>query len=120
MSSTDAEPDVATLDGDAKRVFISYSHDSDAHKERVLELADRLRTDGLHVELDQFHAEVTPLFQESLGTLVLAALAAPLLDPGLVEHTCACLEGRGSHRALLAFQRAQRDQRYVLPLDIRH
>ena len=44
---------------------------------------------------------------------------APRLDPGLVDHTYACLEGRGSHRALLAFQRAQRRHRYLLHLDIR-
>src|SRR5215831_12646543 len=36
------------------RVFISYSHDSDAHKERVLELADRLRADGINAMIDQY------------------------------------------------------------------
>jgi SEFIR domain len=30
----------------APKVFISYSHDSDAHKARVLALADRLRNAG--------------------------------------------------------------------------
>ena len=29
------------------RVFISYSHDSDEHRERVLALANRLRSDGV-------------------------------------------------------------------------
>ncbi|HEX9732715.1 MAG TPA: SEFIR domain-containing protein [Thermoanaerobaculia bacterium] len=32
------------------RVFVSYSHDSAEHAERVLALADRLRRDGLDVE----------------------------------------------------------------------
>jgi hypothetical protein len=36
------------------RAFISYSHDSKAHEQRVLALADRLRADGLDVRLDQY------------------------------------------------------------------
>lgn len=36
------------------RVFISYSHDSDAHRARVLALAERLRTDGIETELDRY------------------------------------------------------------------
>jgi SEFIR domain-containing protein len=35
-------------------VFISYSHDSDAHKEKVLRLAERLRQDGLDAQLDRY------------------------------------------------------------------
>lgn len=35
------------------KVFISYSHDSDEHKQRVLELADRLRRDGIDTTTDQ-------------------------------------------------------------------
>lgn len=34
-------------------VFISYSHDSDEHREKVLALAARLRLDGLDARLDQ-------------------------------------------------------------------
>ena len=37
------------------RVFISYSHDSPTHCDRVLELAQQLRKDGIEAELDQFH-----------------------------------------------------------------
>ncbi len=37
------------------KVFISYSHDSAAHQERVLALADRLSNDGLDAVLDQYH-----------------------------------------------------------------
>jgi SEFIR domain len=36
------------------RVFISYSHDSAEHCNRVLALATRLRADGLNAQLDQF------------------------------------------------------------------
>jgi hypothetical protein len=36
------------------RVFISYSDDSDAHRDRVLALADRLRGDGIESLLDQY------------------------------------------------------------------
>ena len=45
---------------------------------------------------------------------------APRMDPGLIDTTYACLPDRGSHRAILAFQRALRHHRYVLCLDIRH
>jgi tetratricopeptide (TPR) repeat protein len=36
------------------RVFLSYSWDSDAHKQRVLDLAQRLRNDGVDAWLDRF------------------------------------------------------------------
>jgi tetratricopeptide (TPR) repeat protein len=35
-------------------VFISYSHDSDAHRDQVLALAERLRLDGLEARCDQY------------------------------------------------------------------
>lgn len=35
-------------------VFISYSHDSEEHKARVLALAERLRQDGIDAWLDQY------------------------------------------------------------------
>jgi hypothetical protein len=35
------------------RVFISYSHESDAHKQRVHELAQRLKRDGVSVVIDR-------------------------------------------------------------------
>ncbi|MCA9712622.1 MAG: TIR domain-containing protein, partial [Myxococcales bacterium] len=38
------------------RVFISYSHDSDAHRDRVLAFADRLRAEGIEAQLDQYVA----------------------------------------------------------------
>jgi hypothetical protein len=41
------------------QVFISYSHDSDEHRETVLRLAERLRQDGLDAQLDQY-VEGTP------------------------------------------------------------
>ena len=36
------------------KVFISYSHDSQEHKDRVLSLADRLRSDGIDCNIDQY------------------------------------------------------------------
>ena len=36
------------------KVFISYSHDSQKHKDRVLSLADRLRSDGIDCNIDQY------------------------------------------------------------------
>jgi tetratricopeptide (TPR) repeat protein len=38
----------------APTVFISYSQDSDEHKDKVLHLADRLRNDGIDANLDQY------------------------------------------------------------------
>jgi len=35
-------------------VFLSYSHDSDAHREMVLSLAERLRRDGVDAQVDQY------------------------------------------------------------------
>ena len=35
-------------------LFISYSHDSAAHSERVLRLSERLRKDGFETTLDQY------------------------------------------------------------------
>jgi hypothetical protein len=38
----------------APKVFISYSHDSQEHKKRVSELADRLRDDGIDCIIDRY------------------------------------------------------------------
>jgi SEFIR domain len=37
-------------------VFVSYSHDSPTHMDRVLALCDRLRRDGIDAEVDQYDA----------------------------------------------------------------
>lgn len=50
------------------RVFVSYSHDSDAHKEWVLTLATRLVANGVDVVLDQWDLTLgsdLPRFMES-------------------------------------------------------
>lgn len=36
------------------KVFISYSHDSPEHIDRVWELSDRLRADGIDCHIDQY------------------------------------------------------------------
>ena len=41
------------------KVFISYSHDSQQHMDRVLELADKLRRDGIDATIDQYE-EIVP------------------------------------------------------------
>ncbi len=45
---------------------------------------------------------------------------APPLDRRLIDHTYACLPGRGSHRALLAYLKALRRYPWLLHLDARH
>lgn len=42
------------------KVFVSYSHDDDHHRSRILGLAERLRTDGFETVIDQY-VEGTPL-----------------------------------------------------------
>lgn len=46
------------LDTHPPKVFISYSHDSPEHSDRVRELSDHLRADGIDCILDQY--EVSP------------------------------------------------------------
>lgn len=42
------------------RVFISYSHDSDEHRKRVLGLSERLRFDGIETILDRYVENGSP------------------------------------------------------------
>lgn len=42
------------------RVFISYSHDSDAHRDQVLGLSERLRADGIETILDRYVKNGSP------------------------------------------------------------
>lgn len=42
------------MNGQPTRVFISYSHDSPPHMDRVLELSDRLRAEGIDCQIDQY------------------------------------------------------------------
>jgi hypothetical protein len=37
------------------KVFISYSHDSPAHADRILAFSNRLRADGIDAILDQYN-----------------------------------------------------------------
>src|SRR5262252_9742059 len=38
------------------KVFISYSHDSQEHEDRVLALANRLRAEGIDAQIDQYES----------------------------------------------------------------
>lgn len=42
------------------KVFISYSHDSDVHRERVLGFSERLRADGIETILDRYVERGSP------------------------------------------------------------
>ena len=46
--------------GVSPRVFISYSHDSEEHRGRVRELADRLCSEGVEAHLDQYEQPPPP------------------------------------------------------------
>ena len=43
--------------GRRPRVFLSYSHDSDTHRKRVLDLCQQLRDHGVDADIDQFHED---------------------------------------------------------------
>ncbi len=64
------------------------------------------------------HRKVTPVRDRVVHHAIHRVLA-PWLDRSLVDHTYACLPGRGAHRAVLAFVGALRRYRYVVQLDIR-
>jgi len=42
------------MSAETPRVFISYSHDGPAHRDKVLGFADKLRADGIEAEIDQY------------------------------------------------------------------
>lgn len=44
---------------ESRKVFISYSHDSEEHKDRVFDLSERLIDDGVDSQIDQY--EISPL-----------------------------------------------------------
>jgi TIR domain len=49
-------------------IFISYSHDSTEHEDRVLALCDRLRADGVDANIDRYESSPPqgwPLWMES-------------------------------------------------------
>lgn len=49
---------MTTSSAESPKVFISYTHDSPEHMDRVLELADRLIDEGIDCRLDQY--EMSP------------------------------------------------------------
>ena len=62
------EPKERGLKMDKKKVFISYSHDTEAHKDWVANLAERLKLDGYEVKLDQLDLTIgdnLPEYMES-------------------------------------------------------
>ena len=51
---SDKEGWSAKMASDPPKVLISYSHDSPKHEQRVLELANRFRADGIDCIIDQY------------------------------------------------------------------
>jgi hypothetical protein len=45
---------MSRMESDAPKVIISYTHDSPEHKGRVLDLAERLRFEGVDCDIDQY------------------------------------------------------------------
>lgn len=59
---------MSDINAESIKVFISYSHDSPEHMERVLRLSDRLRRDGIDCIIDQY--ETSPRQGWPLWTLI--------------------------------------------------
>jgi tetratricopeptide (TPR) repeat protein len=55
------------------KVFISYSHDSQEHADRVLELSDHLRVDGIDCILDQYEDALPEGFPRWMDRQIRAA-----------------------------------------------
>jgi SEFIR domain len=54
MEPTDTTVNELEKGAPRPRVFISYSHDNEAHRENVLALSERLRKDGIETIIDQY------------------------------------------------------------------
>jgi len=72
----------------APKVFISYSHDSQQHKEWVLGLASALRTNGIDAKLDQWDLspgqDIAAFMAEGIRTAdrVLLICTSPYVSKG--------------------------------------
>ena len=92
-------------------VFISYSHDSPEHQRRVLDLSDRLRSDGIDAWIDQYtpwpeegwprrmeaHLVYIDLYHAKISTskyvlIVFSAVDAQHIPPILQGHAHFCLD----------------------------
>lgn len=100
------------------KVFISYSHDNDAHKDWVLKLATDLRHHGVDVILDQWDLRLgddLPFFMEqglSSSTLVLC-----VCSDKYVEKANAGKGGAGYEKKILAADLMQDvEKNYVIPI----
>ncbi|MEA5582038.1 TIR domain-containing protein [Nodularia harveyana UHCC-0300] len=60
-------------DSTAPKVFISYSHDSEEHKKRVLELANHLRAKGIDCKIDEHHQPPTEVWPRWMSNQIIRA-----------------------------------------------
>jgi TIR domain len=65
--------DVPGTVGAPPKLFISYSHDSPDHADRVLALADRLRADGVDATIDQYEPHPPECWPRWMGRQIEAA-----------------------------------------------
>ena len=105
-------PDVAAFGIDAER--------------HVLRLASELREDRwrpgayrlLRVRDPKRRVVAAAPIRDRVVHHAIHRVLAPRWNRGFIEQSYACLEGRGTHRALLTFARRARKHRWVLCLDI--
>jgi SEFIR domain len=65
----------------AVKVFISYSHDTPEHSQRVLQLANALRAHGVDVALDEGPCRTTSLWVHKELAPYYSHMGRPSIDP---------------------------------------
>jgi len=93
MESSDAKP--------PPRIFISYSHDSQEHEDRVLSLANRLRTDGIDASIDQYEQAPPNGFRDWSTSEILQADFVLMVCTEIYRHRAEHGEEPGKGRGVL-------------------
>lgn len=100
------------------KVFISYSHDSVAHKDWVLQLATRLRSNGVDVILDRWNvtlgSDIAQFMEKGLSKLDRAIC---ICTNEYVEKANEGIRGVGYEKRIIVAQYlAEQNKNYVIPL----
>ena len=103
---------------DIPKAFISYSHDTQEHKKWVLELASRLRNNGIDAILDQFELQAgddVPHFMET--HLASADKIIMVCTERYVEKANSGVGGVGYEKMIVTSSLMQRiDENKVIPI----
>lgn len=100
------------------RVFVSYSHDSAAHKDWVLQLATRLRSNGVDVILDRWNvtlgSDISQFMEKGLSK---SDRIICICTRQYVEKANEGIRGVGYEKRIIVAQYlAEQNKNYVIPL----